>query len=36
MSYEMRNAVLITKLQEKRPDFKWKSNVNVLAHVWEQ
>jgi hypothetical protein len=35
MSYEMRNAVLITKLKEKSPDFKWKSNVNVLAHVWE-
>jgi hypothetical protein len=36
MSYEMRNAVLIRKLQEKRPDFKWKSNVNVLANVWEE
>jgi hypothetical protein len=35
MSYEMRNAVLIRKLKEKRPDFKWKINVNVVAHAWE-
>jgi len=36
MSYEMRNAVFIRKLQQKRPDFKWKSNVSVLAHAWEE
>jgi hypothetical protein len=32
----MGNSVLIRKLQEKRPNFKWKSNVNVLAHAWEE
>jgi len=32
----MGNSVLVRKLQEKRPNFKWKSNVNVLAHAWEE